>query len=243
MGSTYLDLTNKVLRRLNEVELTSSDFASARGIHATAKDAVFDTVRKINTQKFEWPFNKTAGTQVLTAGTEEYAWPADLKVPDWDSFYVENDGTLATKTTTLRQISKEQYWKYLRNDDLDAGADGISIPLYVFETSSGGFGVSPSPDEAYTVNYIYFINTVTLDAYDDACTIPTQFDYIIIDGALHYMYAFLDNAERAALFENTFRTGLNYMTYLLIPKTPAVTAGRMNPGNYPTSSPEFYFGE
>ena len=64
MGSTYLDLTNRVLRRLNEVEIESSDFSSVRGIQAAAKDAVLDTVRNINSQKFEWPFNAASGTQV-----------------------------------------------------------------------------------------------------------------------------------------------------------------------------------
>ena len=58
MGTTYLDLTNKVLRKLNQVELTSTNFASARGLHAEAKDAVLESVQRINFQKFEWPFNR-----------------------------------------------------------------------------------------------------------------------------------------------------------------------------------------
>lgn len=243
MGTTYLELTNKVLRRLNEVELTSSDFLSARGLAAAAKDAIIDTVRKINTQKFEWPFNKSAGSQVLVAGTEEYTWPADMKIPDWESFYIENDGTLATETTSLKQISKEDYWRYFRNRDLDAGADGIGIPKYVFETSSGGFGVSPVPDAAYTVKFIYFNSTVDLTTYDTTCRIPTSYDHVIIDGALHYMYMFLDNGVRADIAEAAFKRGLDDMTYILIPKSPDVTDTRVNFGGGLSSYNGFYWGE
>ena len=57
MATTFIDLTNKVLRRLNEVEMTSSDFASATGVQALAKDAVRDSIAKINQAEFEWPFN------------------------------------------------------------------------------------------------------------------------------------------------------------------------------------------
>ena len=242
MGSTYLELTNAVLRRLNEVELTDTDFASARGIHATAKDAVLRTVRRINAQKFEWPFNKAAGSQTLTAGTLEYSWPADLKIPDWESFYIENDGTLSETTQTLKQISKEDYWRYYRNDDIDAGASGTGIPKFIFETSSGGFGVSPSPDAAYIVKFIYFISTVDLVTYDDVCTIPTHFDYVIENGALQIMYLFLDNSTRADYFEGLFKQGLENMTYILIPKSPSFTDTRINFGGGDVGS-RYYWGE
>ena len=40
MATTYLDLSNEVLRELNEVVLTSGNFASATGIQAFVKDAI-----------------------------------------------------------------------------------------------------------------------------------------------------------------------------------------------------------
>lgn len=230
MGSTYLELTNRVLRRLNEVELNASTFASALGIHAVAKDAVLDTVRKINAQKFEWPFNAATGSQVLTIGEELYTWPADLRIPDWESFYIEKDDVLLTNTHPLAQISKEEWYKQLRGRDLDADNDGLSLPDFVFEQDSGGFGVSPSPLYAYTVKYRYFIKTITLDVDSDVCTIPTEYDYVIIDGALAYMYTFLDNSERASLMEKSFNDSLNTMTYLLIPKSPKVRGTEVNFG-------------
>lgn len=240
MGSTYLELTNKVLRRLNEVELTDNSFASCRGIHLMAKEAVLETVRKINAKKFEWPFNSAEGSQTLVVGQEEYTWPADLRIPDWESFYIENDGTIATKTTNLNQIAKDDYRHYLRPHDLDAGATGTGIPKYIYELSSGGFGVSPSPDAAYVVKYTYFIKTITLEVDSDVCTIPEEYDYVIVEGALVPMYKFLDNTPRSEASEAAYKDGLAEMTYILIPKDPRVTDARVS---HTTESNGFYWGE
>ena len=48
MAESFLTITNKVLARLNEVELTSSTFATSRGIQTQAKNAVNESIRYIN---------------------------------------------------------------------------------------------------------------------------------------------------------------------------------------------------
>ena len=56
MATTYLTLTNRVLRELNETELTSSTFSSSRGVQTAVKDFVNKgilLVFKTNSQKFE----------------------------------------------------------------------------------------------------------------------------------------------------------------------------------------------
>ena len=40
MATTYLTLTNEVLRELNEVQLTSSNFSSAVGIQAFVQESI-----------------------------------------------------------------------------------------------------------------------------------------------------------------------------------------------------------
>ena len=40
MATTYLTLTNSVLRELNETELTSATFSSSRGIQTAVKDFI-----------------------------------------------------------------------------------------------------------------------------------------------------------------------------------------------------------
>ena len=57
MPSTYIDLCNKTLRRLNEVEIPVSDFLTVRGVQALVKDAVKAAIAKVNQAEYEWPFN------------------------------------------------------------------------------------------------------------------------------------------------------------------------------------------
>jgi hypothetical protein len=218
MGSTYLELTNRVLRRINEVELDASSFTDCRGVHAAAKDAVLDTIRDINSQKFEWPFNAAAGTQLLTVGQELYTWPTDLRMVDWESFYIEKDDTLGCPTSRLEQISKDEWYKYLRSDDFDSTTLGRDRPRFIFEFDNGGFGVSPSPNQAFTVKFRYWLKTIEMDVHTDETTIPEEYNQVITDGAINLLYMFLDNDERANVALSSYKRGLDYMSYILIPK-------------------------
>ena len=72
MAETYLTLTNKVLARLNEVQLTSTSFATARGIQIQASNAINESIRFINQREFNYPFNHATETKTLTAGVVRY---------------------------------------------------------------------------------------------------------------------------------------------------------------------------
>ena len=86
MATTYLQLTNRVLRELNETELTSSTFASSRGIQTAIKDFVNKSVHDIYNETGEIPLLYTRTTQDLTVGDNEYDFPADMRRADFDSF-------------------------------------------------------------------------------------------------------------------------------------------------------------
>ena len=58
MANSFLTYTNDVLAKLNEVQLTSTDFSDARGIQIQAKNAVNQAIRYINQREFNYPFNK-----------------------------------------------------------------------------------------------------------------------------------------------------------------------------------------
>ena len=62
MPTTYIDLCNQVLRRLNDRDRTS-DFGNVR-VQALVKDAVKASVAKINQQEYEWPFNAASHDNV-----------------------------------------------------------------------------------------------------------------------------------------------------------------------------------
>ena len=92
--ATYITLVNqlKTVRLvLNEVTLdTAGDgFTTVRNVQALAKDAINNSIRNIVQTGQEFPFLKTTNTQTLTAGTRQYAFPADFASVDWDTFYLK----------------------------------------------------------------------------------------------------------------------------------------------------------
>ena len=86
MATTYLTLTNSVLRELNETELTSSTFSSSRGIQTAIKDFINKGIHDIYNETGEIPLLYSRTTQDLTIGDNEYNFPADFRKADMDSF-------------------------------------------------------------------------------------------------------------------------------------------------------------
>ena len=79
MATTYLTLTNRVLRELNETELTSSTFASSRGIQTAVKDFVNKGIHDIYNETGEIPLLYTRTTQDLVVGDKEYDFPESFE--------------------------------------------------------------------------------------------------------------------------------------------------------------------
>ncbi len=86
MATTYLTLTNSVLRELNETELTSSTFSSSRGIQTAVKDFINKGIHDIYNETGEIPLLYARTTQDLIIGDNEYDLPNDLRKVDMDSF-------------------------------------------------------------------------------------------------------------------------------------------------------------
>ena len=112
MSSSYLILTNNVLGRLNEVQLTASNFDSARGIQTQTKEAINQSIRFINQKEFAFPFNHATETKTLTAGTVRYSLPTSTKHVDYNTFRLIKDDDLATSGGKLGIL---QYNDYVNN--------------------------------------------------------------------------------------------------------------------------------
>lgn len=214
--STYIELTNTVLKLLNETLLNDTSFDGARGLHATVKTHVRNVVSKINKHYMKWPFNAAEHTMNLVDGQEEYGWPQNFRVVDWNSFYLVKDETLNLNTKKLRKLSRDDWYKKLRSKDYDTGTDGRGIPEFIFEAHGRGFGVSPSPIEPYEIRFRYFINPPPLIDKNDMCTIPEEWEFVIIDGVMYYMNLFKENHEVAASFKQDYRAGMSQMRTELI---------------------------
>ena len=118
MAETYLTLTNRVLTRLNEVELTSTTFTSARGIQTQVKNAINESIRYINQREFNYPFNHATDSETLVAGTFKYSIPATAKLADYDTFRVVKDSDLGVSGGKLNSMNYKEYIEHhITNED------------------------------------------------------------------------------------------------------------------------------
>ena len=216
MASTFISLCNQALRRLNEVEVTDADFASTRGIQSLTKDAVKAAVAKINQAEYEWPFNAAEFTQILSAGQTEYPWPSALKTVDWNSFQLQKDASLNASYKSLGYMERDEWYSSHRDTDYEAGAAGRSTPEKVFPSHGNGFGVTPSPNAAYSLRFRYYLNYTDLTLHSDVTRIPQSFDTVIVDGSLYHLYMFKDNLEAANAAYQSFMVGIKDLQTLFI---------------------------
>lgn len=118
MAESFLTHTNRVIARLNEVALTSSNFTSSRGIQTQCKNAVNEAVRYINQKEFQYPFNHSTKTQTLTAGTVKYSIPTDAKTVDYNTFRLVKDSDLSTSGGRLPILNYNDYVNaYITQED------------------------------------------------------------------------------------------------------------------------------
>lgn len=216
MPTSYIDLCNQTLRRLNEVEIAEADFSSARGVQALVKDAVKAAVAKINQAEFGWPFNAAEETDTLVVGQTEYVWPQYFKVADWNSFQIQANDNLGAGYKTLKFIEQDEWYSDHRDADYTAGVTGRDMPEFIFPSHGNGYGVSPSPNKAYTIKFRYFMNYSDITNATDVTRIPESYDTVLIDGALYHLYMFKDNMESAQAAFIAFEKGIKDLQTLYI---------------------------
>ena len=142
--ATYLVLSNRVLNALNEVEMTSSNFSSSRGIQTSVKNFVNRSLHDVYNELEELPSLHKETYHITNAGQREYALPtADSPVSgdlqwrkiDWDTFYLK-PAELITNGEFTSDISS---WTNATTGDVGGGT-----PAY----NSGGNGRARLNDAA-----------------------------------------------------------------------------------------------
>jgi len=143
MATTFLTFTNETLAKLNEVQLTSSDFDDARGIQIQVKNAVNQAIRYINQREFSWPFNAAEASQTLTAGVVKYSLPSNTKYVDYATFRVRKSETFGNAARHLALLDYKEYVDlFIKQEDdtvtttLSSGIDDDDTTIPVSSTSS-----------------------------------------------------------------------------------------------------------
>ena len=214
MAYTYLDITNEVLARFNEVSLTSSNFSSARGFQTQCKNAVNDAINYIFQREFGWGFSHSEQTETLVAGTTRYNFDSTVYYADYETFRISKDESLGVAGVSLRVLDYKEYVdKYI---DQETTSDVGGVPIFVFRTPNNNYGLYPYPDAAYTLKYDAYIKPTALSAATDVPLIPEQFRQVIVDGATAYGYQYRGEAQQYGINFTRFEDGIKQMQSLYL---------------------------
>ena len=109
MALTFLSLTNDVITRMNEVVLTSTTFASARGVQVQCQNAVNQAIRYINQREFGYSFNHASNSSTLTPGVVRYSLPTSTKSVDYNTARIKKDDDLNSAGNNLVSLNYNEY--------------------------------------------------------------------------------------------------------------------------------------
>lgn len=244
MATNYLQLTNELLREMNEVPLTASSFSSAIGVQAHAKDCINRAYLDIVLEEPQWPFLSVGdsgttdpmygNTYVETvANTRWYELkPASSSILDdygsidWDNFYLTTVGVSGESAPytakNLRFTTIEEWKDYFRaseNSDDAEDANG-GEPKRVIRSPDGRmFGLSPIPDKVYRVWFYAYTQPTQLSAYSDEIVFPDVYKTVLLARARYFVHQFKEAVQPAALANEEYRRGLRLMkSNLMVPE-------------------------
>ena len=228
MAYDFLGLVNDVNRRLNEVALTTANFASTTGYYSFVKESINSSIRHINQEEFEWPWNHVEEEQTLTAGTSRYPFPIDAKTINMNTFRIKRDATFGNSTVKLKPLSYEEYLDKYVDNEYNSSASIRTTPEYIVRTPSREFILVPTPDQAYELVFEYYQLGYDLELHNDVPTLPESYRNVIVDGAMYYVYQFRSDTAMAQLSQQRFEDGIKYLRSLHINRTDYIRDTRVH---------------
>jgi len=245
MATTFLTITNDVLRELNEIELTSATFSGATGIQNFVKNSINKSLKDIANEEPQLPFFAVAAsgttdpfygnvTVATTAGTRWYLLKADSSniisdyaSIDWDDFYITTinvSGESAPFVSKgLKFLTLDEWTRYYRdseNED-DANTAAYGEPKFVIRSPDHRkFGLSPIPDKVYNVHFYAYNAPTALSAHGDEIVLPDQYANVVTARARYYVWQFKESPQQAAFALDDYKKGIRQMKSNLINPAP-----------------------
>jgi hypothetical protein len=237
---SFLDIVNAALIDINEVPLTSSNFANARGLQAFVKEVVNRSYLDIVNSSEGWSWLGEAsedpercpgnvskeveeGIQwywLKEGSTGYYGDSPDYSSVDWDTFFLTDMGVSdpeqeGNTVVALKHISYNQWQDDYR--EADRPEESVGVPRFVIKSTCGRkFGLSPKPDKMYKVNFIAWNQPETFQLASDVIPIPLQFYPVLLNRIRYYMWMFRDNPQQAAMALQDYEQGLKKMIHKIV---------------------------
>jgi len=245
MATTYLTLTNELLRELNEVVLTSANFSSALGVQAHAKDCINRAYKDIVMAEPQWGFLATGESGATdpfygnvyvetVAGTRWYELKAasssittDYGSVDWDNFYLTTIGVSGESapyvSRNINFVTLEEWKDHRRESENldDADSQSWGEPKFIIRSpDSRKFGLSPIPDKIYRAWFYAWDLPTALDAHGDAIVFPDVYSPVLMARSRYHFHQFKDAPQQAAFALEDYKKGLKQMRSSLMNPVP-----------------------
>jgi len=237
--ANYLTLSNRVLHALNEVELTTANFANSKGIQTAVKEFINRSINDIYTAELEWPFLHTDGTITTVAGTAEYALVTGFKSVDVDTAYlIEADEDVKI----IPYIPYVQFTNQFRERDLDpTTTKNRAKPEYFYLTQDDKIGLTPIPDKEYTFYYEYWATHTDLSASTDEPDLPTRYQDAVVSRSEYYVHQLRADLQAASLKNSEYENKISRMRIDLINKPDYMQSTAINAGGRSNTRHPKYF--
>lgn len=247
MATTYLDLTNELLRELNEIPLTSANFSNAIGFQAFVKDAINKSISDIANEEPQLPFFAVAAsggtdpfygnvTVATVAGQRWYTLKdgsssiiTDYSSIDWDDFYLTTINVSGESTPFvskgLKFLTLADWRRYNRDSENADDAEGSDAshgePICVIRSPDNRkFGLSPIPDKVYNVHFYAYAKPTALSAHGDTIILPDQYANVITARTRYYVWQFKESPQQAAFALDDYKKGMRQMKSNLVNPQP-----------------------
>ena len=245
MATTYLNLTNEVLREINEIQLTSGTFSGAIGIQAFVKEAINRSIFDIANEEPQLPFFAAAASggtdpfygNVTVASVAGQRWytlksgsssiTTDYSSIDWDDFYLTTINVSGESapfvSRSLHYLGLTDWRRHLRDSENadDADTQAYGEPRYVLRSPDHRkFGLSPIPDKVYNVHFYAYSTPTALSSHSDAMVLPDQYGPVITAKTRYYVHQFKEQLQQAAFAMDDYKKGMRHMKNNLVNPDP-----------------------
>lgn len=252
MAKSYLDITNHILGELNEVRLTSSNFANATNIQQYVKEAVNHAYMDMHEEEYKVPWlaansgdslNDYLGNAYVetVAGQRWYEFkPAATTIDDeyafvdWEKITLTTEGvageTAPYTIHNLKQVNMEDWKRYFatsENRDMSDSQVYGTPSRIIKHPSRNKFGLSSIPDKVYRIYFFAWDHLTLLSAYDDEVVIPELFVPTLEARVRYYAWQFKDEQNRSQAALADFKKGMKRLRDTYNPSSASMTDDRL----------------
>lgn len=187
---SYLNLVNRILRRINAGEISAVDGMSGK---AKLIGNMLNEGQLVIMQEADWYDLYATDTFVTADGTDEYPAPADL-----------NKMIGLTDVTNNRPLIEATVRGM---DAADPNADSNSLPTH-FAMQGTNYRLFPIPNGAYTIRERYWKIPAVMSADEATSDLNEELEVALITWAWAEMSFYMNSFEKAAALMNVYNNKL-----------------------------------